>query len=129
MNDVTSVKRVARWSLGIVWLYEGLVLKLLFVHPEALDLVSRSGVGHPNPSSALSAAGVLQVAVGLWLLSGRAERAAVLLASFAALVIPAVVAVLDPSALIHPFAGLPKNVALLACGWTVWSLSERTPGE
>jgi hypothetical protein len=68
MNPVRIICRVA---LGLVWLYEGLVPKLLFVRQDQIDLVERSGLYFGTPEFFLQLLGAGQVLCGLWLLAGR----------------------------------------------------------
>jgi hypothetical protein len=122
-----AVKTVARVLLGLVWLFEGLVPKLLAVSPGELELVRRSSLFWASPSLTLGLLGALEVLAGLWLISGRAERRSVLLASLAMLVLAGLVAVTEPAALADPLGGLSKNLGLLACAVVVWALSPLTP--
>ena len=121
------VKSIARVFLGLVWVLEGLVPKLLFVTPGEIDLVRRSGLFWPRPRLTLGVLGGLEILAGLWLISGCAERRSVLLASLAMLVLAGIVAITDPMALANPLGGISKNLGLLACAAAVWLLSPVTP--
>ena len=120
-------KVLARTALGVIWVYEGLVPKLLYTTQQEVDLVARSHAYWPTPGATLATLGVCEILGGLWLLSGRSEKtAAVLSFALVALLGPAC-AVLEPSILYHPFGGLSKNLSLLACAAVVWLLSAK-PG-
>jgi uncharacterized membrane protein YphA (DoxX/SURF4 family) len=121
------VKVVARVSLGLVWVYEGLVPKLLFVSPGEIELVRRSGIFWPAPQATLAALGAAEILAGLWLISGRGERVSVLLASLAMTFLAVLVAITDPAALANPLGGISKNLGLLAGALAVWMLSPVTP--
>jgi uncharacterized membrane protein YphA (DoxX/SURF4 family) len=121
------VKTATRVLLGLVWVLEGLVPKLLFVSPGELDLVRRTGLFWPTPAATLGALGAAEVLAGLWLISGVAERRTVVLLSLVMLFLVALVVGVEPSALANPLGGLSKNLGLLACALAVWLLSPVTP--
>jgi len=121
---------VARVSLGLVWIYEGLVPKILFlnVHPEQIDLVRRSGLFWRSPVFTLVALGIAQVVMGAVLITGWAERAAVALATLGMFVLILLVASGLPHLLTDPFAALAKDFCLVSCAVTVWMLAPITAG-
>ena len=126
-NDraVRLARVLARTALGMIWVYEGLVPKLLFTTPQEIDLVARSHAYWPTPVATLAALGVCEILGGLWLLSGRAEKTAATLSFALVAMLGPVCAVLEPSILYHPFGGLSKNLSLLACAAVVWLLAEK----
>ena len=117
------VKVSARVALGIVWIYEGLVPKILFVRADELDLVERSGVWWSSPLLTLQIMGLVQILVGLWLLVGWGERAAVTLASLWMCGLIVLVAAGNPWMLTDPYGALVKDVCLIACAAAVWLLA------
>jgi uncharacterized membrane protein YphA (DoxX/SURF4 family) len=118
-----SARIICRLALGIVWLYEGLVPKLLFVRSDQIDLVRRSGLFFGTPEFFLQFLGVAQVVCALWLLAGFAERLAVFVATTGMVVLIVLVARANPAMLTDPYGALIKDLCLLACAFTVWSLS------
>ena len=60
--------------------------------------------------------------VGLWLIIGIAERAAVSIATLWMLILIAFVAGGNPSMLTDPYGALVKDFCLIACAITVWIL-------
>jgi uncharacterized membrane protein YphA (DoxX/SURF4 family) len=126
------IKTIARWALGLVWLYEGLVPKILFLRADEIDLVQRSGLVWRNPGWTLLTLGLAQMLVGLWLMVGRAERLAIFISTAWMLVLILLVAGSNPSMLTDPYGALEKDLCLLACAITVWQLSpvtKLTPAE
>lgn len=119
------IKLTARTALGLIWVYEGLVPKLLFLRADQIELVQRSDLIWSSPQWTLEAMGVAQVLVGLWLLSGIAERAAVLLATIWMCVLILLVARSNPSLLTDPYGALIKDLSLIASAYTVWVLAGR----
>jgi uncharacterized membrane protein YphA (DoxX/SURF4 family) len=118
-----TVVLVSRLALGLVWFYEGLVPKLLFVRPDQADLVRRSGIYFGTPESFLQLLGAAQVAFAIWLLAGFAERLAVAIATVGMWILIILVALANPAMLTDPYGALIKDLCLTACAYTVWSLS------
>jgi uncharacterized membrane protein YphA (DoxX/SURF4 family) len=120
---MNAVRLVCRLALGVVWVYEGLVPKLLFVRQDQIDLVERSGLFVGTPEFFLQLLGVAQVVCGLWLLAGFAERLAVFIATSGMVILIVLVACANPAMLTDPYGALIKDVCLIACAFTVWTLS------
>ena len=120
---MNAVRVICRLALGVVWLYEGLVPKLLFVRQDQIDLVERSGLFIGTPEFFLQLLGVGQVVCGLWLLAGFAERLAVFTATTGMVILIVLVARANPAMLTDPYGALIKDVCLIACAFTVWTLS------
>ena len=118
-----AVRISCRLALGLVWLYEGLVQKLLFVRPDQLDLVERSGLYFGTPQFFLQLLGVAQVLCGLWLLAGFAERLAVFIATTGMVILIVLVARANPAMLTDPYGALIKDLCLIACAFVVWTFS------
>jgi uncharacterized membrane protein YphA (DoxX/SURF4 family) len=120
---MNAVRVICRLALGVVWLYEGLVPKLLFVRQDQIDLVERSGLFIGTPEFFLQLLGVGQVVCGLWLVAGFAERLAVFIATTGMVILIVLVARANPAMLTDPYGALIKDVCLIACAFTVWTLS------
>jgi uncharacterized membrane protein YphA (DoxX/SURF4 family) len=116
----------SRLALGAVWFYEGLVPKLLFVRPDQVELVRRSGIYFGPPDFFLQLLGAAQVAFALWLLIGFAERLAVAIATLGMWILIVLVALANPAMLTDPYGALIKDLCLTACAYTVWTLSPLT---
>lgn len=117
---------ISRLSLGLVWFYEGLVPKLLFVRPDQVELVRRSGLYFGTPEFFLQLLGAAQVAFAIWLLLGIRERLAVAIATLGMWILIVLVATANPSMLTDPYGALIKDLCLTACAYTVWSLAPLT---
>ena len=119
------VKVLARVSLGLVCFYEGLVPKIIFLnaHPVQIELVRRSRLFWPTPELTLIALGVAQIIGGAILIIGRAERAAVMLATFGMFALIVLVATAKPPMLTDPFGALAKDICLASCAVAVWRLA------
>ena len=119
------IKIVSRVGLGLVWFYEGLVPKILFVRADEIGLAQASHLVWRTPELTLQILGLAQMLVGLWLIIGFAERTAVFIATSWMLILIALVASGNPSLLIDPYGALVKDFCLIACAITVWLLAPR----
>ena len=81
-TKIWIVKVSARVALGLVWLYEGLVPKILFLRADEIGLVQKSGLVWRSAQWTLLGLGIAQMLVGLWLIIGWTERLAVAVATF-----------------------------------------------
>jgi uncharacterized membrane protein YphA (DoxX/SURF4 family) len=122
-TKLLTLKIISRVALGIVWFYEGLVPKLLFLRADEIDLVGRSGFVWRSPEWTLQILGVVQLAIGFWLIIGAAERIAVMVATLSMFVLVVLVARGNPTMLTDPYGALVKDLCLVACAITVWMLS------
>src|SRR6476660_7132308 len=120
---LSAIKIISRIALGLVWFYEGLVPKILFVRTHEIGLVQASHLVWRTPELTLRILGVAQMLVGLWLIIGFAERTAVFIATSWMLILIALVASENPSLLIDPYGALVKDLCLIACAITVWLLA------
>ena len=123
LKETNQVRVVCRIALGAVWLYEGLVPKLLFIRPDQTELVQRSGLYFGTPESFLQLLGVAQIALALWLFAGIAERLAVSIATVGMGILIVLVAYNDPGMLTDPYGALAKDLCLIACAIAVWLLA------
>jgi uncharacterized membrane protein YphA (DoxX/SURF4 family) len=121
--EVKKAILVSRLSLGAVWFYEGLVPKLLFVRPDQVELVRRSGMYFGTAEFFLRLLGAVQVAFAIWLVVGFRERLTVAVATLGMWTLIVLVAVANPSMLTDPYGALIKDLCLTACAYTVWSLA------
>ena len=119
------IKVISRTALGLVWLYEGLVPKILFVRADEIGVVQASQLLWRTPQLTLQILGIAQILVGLWLIIGFAERTAVFIATSWMLILIVLVASGNPSMLSDPYGALVKDLCLIACAITVWLLAPR----
>jgi uncharacterized membrane protein YphA (DoxX/SURF4 family) len=117
------IKTISRVALGLVWFYEGLVPKIMFVSADQIALVQRSGFVWRTPEWTLQVLGFAQIALGIWLLVGWMERFTVAIATMSMLVLIALVASGNPAMLTDPYGALVKDFCLIACAMTVWLLA------
>ena len=121
------LRRAARFSLALVWLGEGLGLKLWLRDPTELAIVADSGLWLVSPEATLVGIGVLEAVAGVVLLVGWRERLAVAVTTLAMMAITAGVVWADPSSVLAPLTGVLKNSAVAVCAAVVWSLAPAAP--
>lgn len=114
------IKTAARLSLGLVWIWEGLVPKALFPSDLQIEMVRRSGWWWGSPEQTLYWLGIAMIPAGLAIMSGVWERAAALVSTLAVLVLMVLVITSNPAALHDPFGGLVKDACLFTCAALVW---------
>ena len=124
-----ALRRAARCSLALVWLGEGLGLKLWLRDPTELAIVAASGLWWPTPEATLVAIGVLEAVAGAVLLVGYRERLAVAVTTAAMGAITVGVVWADPATLLAPLTGVLKNSAVAVCGALVWTLADPALGS
>jgi uncharacterized membrane protein YphA (DoxX/SURF4 family) len=117
------IKVISRIALGLVWFYEGLVPKILFLRADEIDLVNASHLVWRTPQLTLQIVGIAQMLVGFWLIIGFAERAAVLIATIWMWILIMLVASGNPAMLTDPYGALVKDFCLIARAITVWALA------
>ncbi|MEE9100291.1 DoxX-like family protein [Pseudomonas nitroreducens] len=104
---------LARLALGVVFLYHGLVPKLLFLSPDEVRMIE----AHDWPLSTLriaQAAGAAEVVLGLAILLLRRSRWPLWIASMALVALLLDVALLVPELLLGAFNPVTTNIAALA---------------
>ncbi len=119
-RTLRRIKTAARVSIGLVWVWEGLVPKMLFPNVVQYEMVHRSGWWLGSPEQTLWWLGAAMVVAGAAIMSGVMERTAAAISTLAVLVLMVLVIGNHPEALHDPFGGLVKDVCLFTCAALVW---------
>jgi hypothetical protein len=108
-----------RAGVGMIWITEGIVPKMLYQQETELRVVAESGLVPWRPDDFLFWMGFAQAASGLGVLVLTCKPLRVLLAcQLAALVaLPILVSLHNWELWVHPFGPLTKNVPILAGTW------------
>jgi uncharacterized protein YjeT (DUF2065 family) len=126
-KSLYHLKLVCRWSLGFVWIWEGLVPKILAPTAMQRDLVVASGLYWPDPDRFLIGLGAAMIVAGIIIGVGWMERAAVLTASAAMTILVFLVVGNHPESLQDLHGGIAKDACLYAVAWVVWKLAPIVP--
>lgn len=118
--NLDRIITLCRMSLGLVWIYQGIVPKMLLPLEFELDIIQRSRMYIHTPEVMIFLVGIAEAGIGVWLLCGYRERFACLTATVFMLLLQTIVIFIEPSLLVGPFGGLTKNIGLIALAWIVW---------
>ncbi len=103
---------LARTILGALFLYHGLVPKILFLSPLEVQMIQAHGLGLPAERVA-AAAGVAEVLLGMALLLWRRARWPLQLALLSLLLLLVDVAIVTPELLVGAFNPVTTNMAAI----------------
>lgn len=122
-----NIKIVCRWSLGLVWIWEGLVPKILLTTKAQHDMVVKSGLFWPDPDTWLTILGTGMIFAGIVIFLGWMERAVVMAATISVIVLIFLVVGNNPNSLSDLHGGIAKDACLFAVAWVVWKLGAIVP--
>ncbi|NTV47109.1 MAG: DoxX family protein [Chlorobiales bacterium] len=108
------IHAVARVTAAFVWLYHGIVPKLLFIHPDELLLIQAGGVSAETALYLLPVIGIAETGIGLLLLATWSFRWPLVFSAAAMVVALLGVAVTSPAYLTGAFNPVSLNVATIA---------------
>ncbi len=105
---------LARLTISLIWVYQGLVPKLLFHHSDELAMLMHSGVSPGAAQMAVSLSGLAEVGLGVVFLLLWSERQLFLLNIGLMVAAAASVSISSPEYLIAAFNPVTLNVAMIA---------------
>jgi uncharacterized membrane protein YphA (DoxX/SURF4 family) len=120
LKTLGRIKTAARLALGFVWVWEGLVPKILYPSQTQFEMVRQSGWWMGSPEQTLFWLGVAMIFAGLAIMSGLWEKVAAAVATIAVLILMVLVIRTNPAALHDPYGGLVKDACLFVCAGLVW---------
>ncbi|CAN5160945.1 hypothetical protein BH23VER1_BH23VER1_03450 [soil metagenome] len=126
-RELWRLKICCRWALGLVWIWEGLVPKILWTTEMQRMTVAASGLYWPDPDRFLVGLGVAMIVAGVILCTGWLERAAVLVATMTMGALIVLVLWNHPESIADMHGGIAKDLCLIACAWVVWRLAPWVP--
>ena len=116
--------RLCRLSIAFIWIYQGLVPKLLLHAPDELAMNIAAGFSEAGARTFSNIAGIAEITLGLLvLLSGARWTLQLTIALMIALT--AVVAAAKPVYLVGAFNALTLNLAVAALAWVALLLRKK----
>ncbi|MBU6953814.1 DoxX-like family protein [Hahella sp. HN01] len=123
MDVLQRIHWVARLSVAGVFLYHGLVPKILWLSPTELAMIEAQGLGQYAPQIAM-AGGVAEIILGLLIALPLRSSLPLLAAGVALVGLLADVALFSPGLLVDAFNPVTVNLATLALVWIAWISKE-----
>lgn len=108
-----NIIQIARYTLGLSWIYHGLFPKLLFVAPLEKKLTATLGFADDVSFLITKVAGVTEIIIGLLLILFYKNRPFIVFNIFALLSLCLFVAIQLPSLLFEAFNPVTTNFALI----------------
>ena len=105
-------QRVTRWSLSFLWIVTA-VVSVTLGRDIGFDVLARINLHADAAALTILAGSLLDLIIGLWLLSGRALRACCLLQLAVIVNYSILLTLIAPAFWLHPFGPLTKNVPIL----------------
>ena len=115
---------IARLSLALVFIWHGLVPKILWLSPDELEMIQAHGLSAPEWVARV--AGVTEIVLGVLLLLLR-QRWPLLLAAALLIGLLLDVALFSPHLLLQAFNPLSTNLAALALCSVAWLAESAKP--
>jgi uncharacterized membrane protein YphA (DoxX/SURF4 family) len=130
-NSTRNACIALRLGLGFIWVYEGLVPKIL--QPMSgfeKDVVAASGLV-PNGFEVplIHVLGVLEVILGLLIVTGVWIRPLCGVQAAMVGLFTVIIPIMHPATLTHPFGLLTKNIPILGAIAALWFLQRNTTGD
>jgi len=115
---------VSRIAVALIWIYHGLIPKLLFRHADELALIRAAGIPEQNLAVVIGGLGLAEVALGLVLLIAWHTRVLLVLTILLMILALVSVAIQAPGYLAAAFNPVTLNLAVVALA-TIALLSSR----
>lgn len=114
MEALIAIGRISRWFSAGIWIYQGIVPKLLAPHADELTMTGVLGLSASQTSHLSQAAGALEIGFGLYLLTARSQAWPHLLSAGASFALLVFVAIWFPAFLGAAFNPVALNGGLFA---------------
>lgn len=114
MNSTHFSYAMCRVTIAFVWLYQGLVPKLLYLHEDELAMSMAAGFSHSGAVNVAMAGGVLEIGMAVLVLAFWRQRWPLYLTAIAMLGLLCFVTFVQPSLLVAAFNPATANIAVLA---------------
>ncbi len=119
---------LAKASLSFVWIATG-ITSVFFAQEIGYEVLARGGITGPLATLAIYSGSLVDVVVGLWLLSGKALKLCYLVQALVMLTYTLLLTFIDASFWLHPFGPLTKNMPLLALVYLLYQAECANPSH
>lgn len=122
-NQLAQIAWVARLALALVFIWHGLVPKILWLSPDEVAMISAHGLpanGVFAPEVIARLGGIVEIMLGLLLVGVRRRRWPLLMAGAVLILLLLDVLLLSPHLLVQAFNPLSTNLAALALCAVAW---------
>ena len=106
-----SMERAARVSLSFLWISTG-ITSLFFAKDIGYEVLAQGGITGGLADVALISGSLLDIAIGIWLLTNRQLRVCYLLQLAVMTTYTLLLSVIAPHFWLHPFGPLTKNIPI-----------------
>ncbi len=107
-----GISLAARLSLGFLWVFTG-ISSAFFARDIGYEVLANGGITGILATLSIFSGSVLDVAIGIWLLTGKKLKICYLVQMVVIALYTLLLSVIDPGFWLHPFGPLTKNVPLL----------------
>lgn len=122
-----STEQIARWTIGLVWIFHGLFIKLVTIAPIELYINSQIGLSENRTYWLIKFAGIGEVAFGLVFICLYRYKQVIYLNIFALVSLIIMVAVLDIRYLIEGFNPVTTNIPIIALSFILLKERNKNP--
>jgi hypothetical protein len=123
----TLIHAAARGALGVIWIYQGVVPKLLFQDTGEREILRASGLVTGLESRMLTAVGLAEVAFGVLFLTLWRTRSLFLVNAALLVLLALGAAFSQPRLRVAPFNPVTLNLAMIALGFAGYLSSSHLP--
>jgi hypothetical protein len=114
-QKLVLVHILARVAVAFVWIYHGVVPKLIYQHPDELTIIRKAGVSFESAPEVVRWIGVVEIVVGLLVIVGiPSVRLPLILTVVLGIGATIGVAIQSPEFLIAAFNPVSLNVCVVA---------------
>lgn len=124
-----DIQTVARFSISFLWVFTG-ITSYFFAKDIGHDVLARANITGVFAEACIVAGCVLDIFIGIWLLTGRKLLWCYWLQFGVIAVYTLLLTVIAPEFWLHPFGPLTKNIPLVVLiGWLFVDERDKTTAE
>lgn len=119
--------KAAVYSLAILWIFTGLT-SAFFAPNIGFTILAKAGIKDLPAQICVYGGALLDIAIGIWLLTNRQRKLCCLLQAATILSYSVLLTIIDSSFWLHPFGPLTKNLPILVLIGFVYMHSNEIKG-